>query len=119
MNSFYNPYKKKFSKYHNRKTVVDNITFDSMHEAERYKELKLLVRAGEINNLRLQVPFELLPLLKIDGETFRTTKYVADFVYTDKNGKEVVEDAKGMKTDVYKLKKKLMAYIHHIVIREV
>lgn len=119
MNNFFNPYKKKFSKYRNVKTTVDNITFDSKHEAERYKELQMLVKAGEITNLRLQVPFELIPSLKINGETFRVTKYIADFVYNDKNGNEVVEDAKGMKTDVYKLKRKLMAYVHNIIIREV
>ena len=118
MNSFYKPYSR-IPKYHNKKTVVDNITFDSKHEAERYKELKMLQLAGEISELRLQVPYELIPLMKLNGETFRATKYVADFVYKDRSGNEVVEDAKGMKTDVYKLKKKLMAYVHHIIIKEV
>ena len=109
----------RFSKYHNKKTVVDNITFDSMHEAARYRELKMLSDAGAISDLRLQVPYELIPSFKINGETVRKVKYVADFVYKDKDGNEIVEDAKGMKTDVYKLKKKLMAYVHHIVIQEV
>lgn len=118
MNNFYKPYSRT-PKYHNKKTVVDGITFDSKHEAERYKELRMLQIAGEISELRLQVPYELIPLMKLNGETFRSTKYVADFVYKDKNGNEIVEDAKGMKTDVYKLKKKLMAYIHHIIIQEV
>ena len=118
MNSFYKPYSRT-PKYHNKKTVVDGITFDSKHEAERYKELRMLQIAGEISELRLQVPYELIPLMKLNGETFRSTKYVADFVYKDKNGNEIVEDAKGMKTDVYKLKKKLMAYINHIIIQEV
>lgn len=119
MKSFYNPYAKKASKYHNKKTVVNNITFDSKHEAERYIELQTLLKTGVISDLRLQVPYELIPTMKLNGETFRSSKYVADFVYKDKNGNEIVEDAKGMKTDVYKLKKKLMAYVHHIVIQEV
>lgn len=79
----------------------------------------MLLMAGEISDLRLQVPYELVPTFKIGSEIFRATKYVADFVYRDKDGNEVVEDSKGMRTDVYKLKKKLMAYIHHIVIQEV
>ena len=93
--------------------------FDSKHEACRYKELKILLSAGEITDLRLQVPYEIMPTIKFGEETFRSIKYVADFVYKDKNGIEIVEDAKGMKTDVYKMKKKLMAYIHHIIIHEV
>lgn len=79
----------------------------------------MLLNAGEITELRLQVPFELIPTTKLNGETFRSIKYIADFVYKDKDGSEIVEDAKGMKTDVYKMKKKLMAYVHHIVIKEV
>ena len=119
MKDLYNPYAKKFSKYHNRKTIVNDIKFDSKHEADRYIELQILLKAGEISDLRLQVPFELIPTFKLNNETFRLTKYIADFVYKDKQGNEIVEDAKGMKTDVYKLKRKLMAYIHHIVIKEV
>ena len=116
MNNFYRASR---SKYHNRKTECDGIIFDSKREAARYKELKLLLTAGEISDLRMQVPYELIPTFKLKGETFRGMKYVADFVYRDKNGNEVVEDSKGMRTDIYKLKKKLMAYIHHIVIQEV
>ena len=118
-NPYRNPYSKKTSKYHNKKTVVNGITFDSKHEAERYIELQMLLKAGVISDLQLQVSYELMPTIKLNGETFRGIKYVADFVYKDKDGKEIVEDAKGMKTDVYKIKKKLMAYIHHISIYEV
>lgn len=117
MNRYFYPRKK--SKYNNKRTECDGIVFDSKHEAARYQELKILLRAGEITDLRLQVPFELMPATRLNGETFRSIKYVADFVYKDKTGLEIVEDAKGMKTDVYKMKKKLMAYIHHIVIQEV
>ena len=117
MNNFF--YQKRGSKYLNKKTECDGVVFDSKHEAARYKELKLLLSAGEISDLRLQVPYELMPATKLNGETFRSIKYVADFVYKTKDGLEVVEDAKGMKTDVYKMKKKLMAYVHHIIISEV
>ena len=99
----------RYSKYHNKKTVVDGITFDSQKEAHRYRELSLLLRAGEISDLRLQVPYELMPTIRVHGETFRGIKYVADFVYKEKDGSVVVEDAKGMRTDVYKMKRKLMA----------
>jgi hypothetical protein len=109
----------RFNKYKNIKTNVDGITFDSKKEAGRYIELKMLLKAGEISDLQLQVPYELMPTIKLEGQTFRGIKYVADFVYKDKDGKTVVEDAKGMRTDVYKMKKKLMAYIHKIVIKEV
>lgn len=106
------------SKYHNRKTTVDGIMFDSRKEAVRYRELRLLERAGEIRNLRLQVKYEIIP--KMGKE--RATYYIADFVYEErKDGRweTVVEDCKGMKTDVYKLKKKLMRHVHGIEIREV
>lgn len=101
------------SKYRNRKTVVDGITFDSKREAERYKELRLLERGGLITDLRLQVPFELIP--KQPGE--RAVKYVADFVYTE-NGRMVVEDVKGYRTDVYRLKRRMMQAKYGITIQE-
>lgn len=105
-------------KYHNSRTVVDNIKFDSKKEASRYLELKMLEKAKKISNLELQVPFEIVPAIKINGRTNRKVVYVADFVYFDENGKRVVEDVKGVKTEVYKLKKKLMAWIHNVDILE-
>ena len=101
-------------KYKNVKTTIDGITFDSKKEATHYAELKLLARSGLIQNLRLQVPFELIP--KQQGE--RAVKYIADFVY-DENGETVVEDVKGVRTDVYRLKKKLMLKVHGLRIKEV
>lgn len=101
-------------KYNARKTTVDGITFDSKREANRYAELKLLERAGEISDLKLQVPFELIP--KQPGE--RAVKYIADFVYTE-DGQTVVEDTKGVKTPVYILKRKLLLWVHGIRIVEV
>lgn len=106
------------SKYHNVRTVVNGIAFDSAHEAERYVVLRALERQGVISNLRLQVPFELIPKLQLNGRTVRATKYIADFVYL-RGGEEVVEDAKGVRTAVYQLKKKLMLWQHGIDIKEV
>lgn len=105
------------SKYHAKKTVVDGIEFDSAKEAKRYTRLRDMQEAGEIQNLRLQVPFELLPSFECDGVKYRGMKYIADFVYY-RDGKQVVEDTKGWKTQEYRLKKKLMAYINHINIEE-
>lgn len=105
------------SKYHARKTVIDGIQFDSAKEAKRYTKLRDMEQAGEIEGLRLQVPFELLPSFECEGVKYRGMKYIADFVYY-RNGVRVVEDVKGVKTPEYKLKKKLMAYINHINVKE-
>lgn len=105
-------------KYHNTRVTVDNIKFCSKKEASRYLELKLLEKAKLITNLELQVHFDLIPDYKINGKTNRKVVYVADFAYFDENGNRVVEDVKGMKTEVYKIKKKLMAWIYNIDILE-
>lgn len=98
------------SKYHAKKTTVDGITFDSEREAYRYLTLKGMEADGLIGDLRRQVRYELVPAFDVDGRHYRPVYYVADFVYTDKEtGKEVVEDVKGMRTDVYRLKSKLFA----------
>ena len=104
----------KKSKYRAVKTEIDGIVFDSKHEAARYQELRLLERAGEINNLRLQVPYILIDKSKYG----RSIKYVADFVY-ERNGLVVVEDAKGVRTPVYRLKKRMLAEKYGIKIEEV
>lgn len=108
------PTKPKKSKYGAVKTEVDGITFASKHEASRYLELWLLEQAGEITNLRLQVPFELIPKSKY-GMPIR---YIADFTYNDLNGQLIVEDAKGVKTPVYRIKRRLMAELKGIEIKE-
>lgn len=105
------------SKYHAKKTVVDGIEFDSAKEAKRFTKLRDMEKAGEIDGLRLQVPFEILPSFECDGVKYRGMKYIADFVYF-RDGKQVVEDCKGFKTQEYRLKKKLMAYMNHINIEE-
>ena len=109
-------------KYGNKKTELDGILFDSKREAQRYAELKLMERAREIYDLQLQVPFVLIPVQKDEkGKVIeRELKYIADFTYRDiKTGRLIVEDAKGVKTEVYKIKKKLMLYRLGLRIKEV
>lgn len=107
------------SKYHSRKQIIDGHVFASKREAQRYSELKILEKAGEISNLELQKRFELIPSQRIDGKVVeRPCYYVCDFAYCE-GGNQVIEDAKGMKTEVYKIKKKLMLYKYGIAIKEV
>lgn len=129
------------SKYHNRKTwrilPIDGILFDSRREAEYYDELKLREKAGEITDLQLQVKFS----IDINGK--HICNYFADFVYWEyesltapdpthyakvliiapkeakKQKRKVVVDVKGMRTDVYRLKKKLVEAVYGIEITEV
>ena len=96
-----------YNKYSNKKTVVDNIRFDSKKEAARYCELKLLKKGKIIKDLILQPRFELQE--KFNGE--RAIVYVADFMYYD-NEKQttIVEDVKGIKTEIYKIKRKMFLF---------
>lgn len=118
-----------YNKYHAKKTIVDGITFDSKAEAKRYMELRLLEKQGKIRCLRLQVPYVLIEKSKYGREI----KYIADFVYDEVNSsgertkdgiifsyerKTIVEDCKGFKTDVYRLKKRLLAERYGIEIKE-
>ena len=107
------------SKYGNRITILDGKQFDSAKEARRYAELRLLERAGQIQNLQRQVPFVLIPKQERNGKVIeRPCVYKADFVYTE-NGEEVAEDVKGVKTKEYIIKRKLMLWQFGIQIREV
>ena len=95
-----------------RTTTADGITHDSKTEADRWEELKLLQAAGEICGLRRQVPVPLIgrdgPIMTDSGKQQRT--YKADFVYVDnKLGVTVIEDRKGHETDVFKIKKSILA----------
>lgn len=108
------------NKYHNTKVTIDGHMFDSKKEANRYKELKLLSDLRVITDLKLQVPFELIPSQRrADGKIERGVTYYADFTYTDSDGKFVVEDVKGMRTAEYKIKRKLVLRVHGITITEV
>lgn len=98
-------------KYKNIKVTVDNHKFDSKKESRRYIELKLMERCGLIKNLELQKSFELQPKFKKNNKTYRAINYIADFVYYDIEKEQIViEDVKGFRTDVYKIKKKLFEY---------
>ena len=122
-------------KYGNRKTTIGGKEFDSRKEAQRYQELRLLERAGRISNLRLQVKYVLIPTQRASSfELYKSgpkkgmrkpgkvleneCAYIADFVYTH-DGSEIVEDAKGMRTSVYRIKRKLMLERYGIQIQEV
>lgn len=121
-------------KYGNKKIQAYGQVFDSKKEFHRWSELSLLERAGEITNLQRQVPYLLIPEQRAPStEVYkkgsragqpkpgpvleRKVMYVADFVYED-NGETVVEDAKGMRTKDYVLKRKLMLYRYGIRIKE-
>ena len=125
----------KRSKYGNRKVIDGNGNkFDSKKEKDRYCELLMMEKAGLIQNLQRQVHFELLPAMyenvvielktKFKEErkcVYRATEYIADFTYIQ-DGQEIVEDVKAsihFQDPVYKLKKKMMYYIHNIKIKEV
>ena len=109
------------NKYGNKMTEIDGIKFASQHEAYRYVELKYMERAGLIKDLQLQRVFTLIGEQRDkNGKILEhPVKYIVDFVYKDNAGKLIVEDAKGMKTDVYKIKRKLMLSIYGIRIQEV
>jgi hypothetical protein len=102
----------KKSKYNAEKATLDNVKFDSRAEAKRYATLKLWERAGQISNLRLQPEY---PFYVNDQKVFT---YRADFSYTQNNS-IIVEDVKGFKTPVYRLKKKIIEAFYGIQINEV
>ena len=122
-------------KYGNTKITVDGIQFDSKREAARYQELKLLERVGVISFLQRQTKFQLIPDQHAPSNAIYTKgprkgqrkpgkllehecSYIADFCYI-RNGETVVEDAKGYRTEVYRIKKKLMLERYGIQIKEV
>jgi hypothetical protein len=100
-------------KYHARATTIDGLRFPSQAEARRYRELKTLLAAGHIQNLRVHTRWPLI----VQGYDCGT--YESDFDYLNGQGQLVVEDVKGVITDLYRLKKKLMCALHHIDVVEV
>lgn len=100
------------SKYKNNKVTYDGEVFDSKKEFEYYLTLKDREKWGEIKHLRRQVEIIIQPsFVTPSGKKERAIKYVADFVFVDaKTMQEHVIDVKGYRTEVYKLKKKLLAY---------
>lgn len=100
------------SKYGNKRTDVDGLKFDSKKEAQRYRDLLLLERAGEIRELERQKTYE----ISVYGHD--VTSYRCDFRYIEGEGRLVIEDVKGHRTELYKIKKRLMKAIYGIDIRE-
>lgn len=110
----------KKNKYNNTKVEYKGIKFDSIKEMKHYQLLEYLQKIGEIKELKLQVPYELIPKYKINNKTVRKTTYIADFTYiTTKDDKLHIVDTKGFKTDVYRLKKKMVEYKYGVEIEEV
>lgn len=108
------------TKYNAKRVTVDGHTFDSRKEAERYCELKMLEKAHVIKGLDIHPVYMLQEHFKHDGRWERAITYEADFRYIEE-GKVIVEDVKGMKTDVYKIKRKLFLkrYGDEVVFKEV
>ena len=100
-------------KYRNEPTVIDGIRFDSKKEAEHYRRLCLLKKAGVVERIDLQVKYP----LTVNGEKVGT--YAADFVVRFPDGKVQAQDVKGVRTPVYRLKKRLMKAIYKIEIVEI
>ena len=101
--------KRSKSKYFAKRTEYDGIVFDSKLEAARYKILKQLEQAGELTDLEVQVDFPCV--VTVNGEDQKICSYIADFRY--KRGEEVVvEDTKGVITQVFRLKKKLVEALY-------
>ena len=98
-------------KYRNNPVTVNGIRYDSEREANRGCELAMLEKAGAIADLRRQVSYELAAGVTLHGEKRKrpAIRYVADFVYRDEGGLEVVEDVKGVDTPMSRLKRHLMA----------
>lgn len=101
-----------YNKYHNKKTEYNGIMYDSKKEANRAFTLDMLLRAGKIKDLERQKRFVLQDkYTNNQGKNIRAIEYVADFYYYDvDSGRWIAEDTKGMKTDVYLLKKKIFEY---------
>ena len=109
------------TKYRNRKTTVDGVTYDSAKEARRGAELRLMERAGLISDLCAQVRYELIPAQKRNGKVVeRPVYYIADFVYVQ-DGETVVEDTKSpaTRTPQYIIKRKLMLWEYGIQVKEI
>lgn len=105
----------KYNKYNAKKTEFMGYKFDSKWEAERYGQLASMQMAGVVEDLERQVKFDIIV------NDHKICKYIADFVYilTHENGKKekIVEDAKGVQTTDFKIKKKLMKAVFDIEIK--
>lgn len=95
------------NKYRNKKMVLNGRVYDSKKEMLRAIQLKQMEKVGMISDLQEQVRFVLQEsFVNNCGKKIREIAYVADFVYNE-NGKQIVEDCKGIRTDVFKIKHKM------------
>jgi hypothetical protein len=102
------------SKFGNIPQRVDGIFFHSKKEARHYKTLKAMQQAGIIRDLETQ------PKFKLEVNGVHICNYFSDFRYWDNElDREVIVDVKGVRTKIYKLKKRLMKAIHGIEVEEV
>lgn len=118
--NFFMEISQNMNKYRNKEVTVDGLRFQSVKEASRWKELKLLERAGEITGLVRQLRIEIIPKTKL----YKAVSYIPDFVYFDKReGKTIYEDVKGYKSgsayQIFTLKKKILYWRHGIEIKEI
>lgn len=95
------------NKYHNKKTTLDGVVFDSRAEARRWAELQILEKAGKISGLIQQPEYTLQDGFTHDGKKELPIKYRGDFEYKDHTGQIITEDVKGFKTEVFRIKRKL------------
>lgn len=108
------------NKFNARKTKRDGYIFDSQWEADRYSELRLLEMAGEIEHLEVKPPKYVLldAFTNQEGIKRRAITYQPDFRYFDCDlGQVIVEDAKGVETEVFKIKRKLFEGFYEMILR--
>ena len=98
------------SKYNNRKTVIDGITFDSRDESLYYEALKDLKSKGSIKDYELQPKYLLQEAFEKDNKRYRAINYIADFKVINNDGSFCIVDIKGMLTTEFKIKMKLFNY---------
>ena len=98
------------NKYNARKVKIDGYTFESQREAERYSELCIMEKAGEIKDLQVHPKIELQPGFYYQNQRIRAITYEADFQYYDKDDTIIVEDIKGMETQAFRIKWKIAQY---------
>lgn len=104
--------RKSYSKYGNKKTRYNGRVYDSKKEANRAMEIDLMIRSGDVKSVEVQPSFPIV----VNGKKICT--YKADFKITYSDGDVVIEDVKGMRTDVYKIKKRLVEALYGINILE-
>lgn len=92
--------------------TVDGILFDSKLEASRYVVLRDREAVGEIFDLETQPRYTVQPAFSKNGKRYAAIKYVADFSYTDKKNRQIVEDVKGVETATFRIKRKLFLYVY-------